>query len=317
MRQKRLLAAIAAALVLVLALPVATAVGKGSTPNPPRQQLLLATALPVTFTYQGRLTDGGSPANGVYDLQFILFDAETGGAQVGPIVLREDVAVASGFFAVVLDFGDVFTGNQHWIQIAVRSGAATSTHTVLSPRLAMTATPNALFARRVGSFTTGAGLTVTATDATAVAVEGVSSSGTGSPIAGRFKVTSPTGTALVAEGVATATINGDSTALELKNGALKVSGDARTAFQATGGTPVDIDVLCAGTATCALPIDHVLANDEPTAMLQVTQVLASTGDSVGAVGVFYLVAANKWHIVRLDGAAIANTTKFNVLVIRQ
>jgi len=27
------------------------------------------------FTYQGRLTDGGTPANGNYDLQFVLFDA--------------------------------------------------------------------------------------------------------------------------------------------------------------------------------------------------------------------------------------------------
>ena len=26
----------------------------------------------TTFTYQGRLTDGGTPANGIYDLQFVL-----------------------------------------------------------------------------------------------------------------------------------------------------------------------------------------------------------------------------------------------------
>ena len=28
-----------------------------------------------TFTYQGRLTDGGTPATGIYDLQFLLFDS--------------------------------------------------------------------------------------------------------------------------------------------------------------------------------------------------------------------------------------------------
>ena len=34
-----------------------------------------------TFTYQGRLTDGGTAANGTYDLQFTLWDAVNGGNQ--------------------------------------------------------------------------------------------------------------------------------------------------------------------------------------------------------------------------------------------
>jgi len=29
----------------------------------------------TAFTYQGRLTDGGSPANGGYDLRFSIYDA--------------------------------------------------------------------------------------------------------------------------------------------------------------------------------------------------------------------------------------------------
>ena len=45
----------------------------------------VAGAQPVgtAFTYQGRLTDAGNPANGSYDLQLALFDAASGGAQVG------------------------------------------------------------------------------------------------------------------------------------------------------------------------------------------------------------------------------------------
>ena len=39
-----------------------------------------------SFTYQGRLTDGGSPANGNYDLQFRLYDDLTGGNQIGSTV---------------------------------------------------------------------------------------------------------------------------------------------------------------------------------------------------------------------------------------
>jgi hypothetical protein len=36
----------------------------------PAHAVLLSTA----FTYQGQLTDGGGPANGTYDLRFILYD---------------------------------------------------------------------------------------------------------------------------------------------------------------------------------------------------------------------------------------------------
>ena len=40
-----------------------------------------ARAQTTTFTYQGKLTDGGTPANGSYDLQFTLWDAVSGGTQ--------------------------------------------------------------------------------------------------------------------------------------------------------------------------------------------------------------------------------------------
>ena len=32
----------------------------------------------TAFTYQGRLTDGGSPADGEYDFRFRLYDAASG-----------------------------------------------------------------------------------------------------------------------------------------------------------------------------------------------------------------------------------------------
>jgi hypothetical protein len=37
----------------------------------------------TAFTYQGRLTDAGNPANGNYDLRFQLYDAPTGGNVIG------------------------------------------------------------------------------------------------------------------------------------------------------------------------------------------------------------------------------------------
>jgi len=39
--------------------------------------------LGVGFTYQGRLIDGGTPANGNYDLIFNLYDAPTNGNVLG------------------------------------------------------------------------------------------------------------------------------------------------------------------------------------------------------------------------------------------
>ena len=43
----------------------------------------LVSAQTATFTYQGRLQDTGTPANGNYDLQVALFDNSSGGTQVG------------------------------------------------------------------------------------------------------------------------------------------------------------------------------------------------------------------------------------------
>src|SRR5881227_3700126 len=53
-----------------------------------------------SFTYQGRLTDGGSAANGNYDLQFALFDSLSGGAQIGATQTINTVLVTNGVFTV-------------------------------------------------------------------------------------------------------------------------------------------------------------------------------------------------------------------------
>lgn len=99
----------------------------------------------TTFTYQGRLNDGGSPANGAYDLRFSLFDAASGGAQVGSTQALNDVAVADGYFTVALDFGNgVFKGDARWIVVEVRPGASTGSYTTLNPRTQLASVPYAL-----------------------------------------------------------------------------------------------------------------------------------------------------------------------------
>ena len=100
----------------------------------------------TAFTYQGRLNDGGAPANGSYDVQFMLYDASAGGSQAGPVLTNGATAVSNGLFTVTLDFGaGVFTGSNYWLDIAVRTNGA-GTFTELSPRQELTPVPYAIFA---------------------------------------------------------------------------------------------------------------------------------------------------------------------------
>lgn len=94
------------------------------------------------FTYQGRLSETGSPANGTYDFEFKLFDAS--GAQLGAGLTREDVQVTGGVFLIQLDFGVspfVPGAAASTLEIGVRPGASTATFTTLSPRQPITSSP--------------------------------------------------------------------------------------------------------------------------------------------------------------------------------
>ena len=78
-----------------------------------------AQAQSSSFTYQGRLTDGGAAANVNYDLQFALFDSLSGGAQVGSTQTLNTVAVSNGVFTVGLDFGaNAFNGANRFLEIS-------------------------------------------------------------------------------------------------------------------------------------------------------------------------------------------------------
>ncbi len=100
----------------------------------------------TAFTYQSRLNDNGALANGNYDLQFSLFDALNGGAQIGDTLNKSGVAIANGVFIVQLDFGtNAFSnGGQRFLQIAVRPAGTSDPYTTLSPRTEITSTPYAI-----------------------------------------------------------------------------------------------------------------------------------------------------------------------------
>jgi len=104
------------------------------------------------FTYQGRLTDSGSPANGTYDLKFSLFDALTDGNPAGSpntvTLSNPGVQVTNGVFTVQLDFGaGGFNGDNRYLEIAVRSHNSdpnTPAYTTLTPRQQLTSSPYAI-----------------------------------------------------------------------------------------------------------------------------------------------------------------------------
>lgn len=132
-----------------------------------------AQPLGTAFTYQGRLNDGGGPADGTYDLRFILFDAGVGGTQQGPAVTRDDVTVTGGLFTVSLDFGAVFSGSKRWLEVGVRPGASTGTYAVLNPRQELTPSPGALFAATANSFAGSLAGEVTGTQGATVVASAV------------------------------------------------------------------------------------------------------------------------------------------------
>jgi hypothetical protein len=135
----------------VFALLVTAGVSAAQAPAPDSPS---TPALPLgsAFTYQGRLTDNGAPATGIYDFQFALYNAGSGGVPVGSTVVKQDVPVAAGLFTVLLDFGPSPFGTQAlWLEIQVRPGASTGAFSRIDPRQQLTSTPTALYAPSSGN----------------------------------------------------------------------------------------------------------------------------------------------------------------------
>ncbi|HXR03295.1 MAG TPA: tail fiber domain-containing protein [Verrucomicrobiae bacterium] len=134
MKTKTNLPAVLAMLALLLTItsPLSTAFAQGTT----------------AFSYQGQLRDGGTNANGVYTMIFKLYDAASGGNQIGG-TLTATPTLANGLFTVNLDFGaGAFDGSARWLDITVQSGADSET---LAPRVPVQPSPYAIYASSAAS----------------------------------------------------------------------------------------------------------------------------------------------------------------------
>jgi len=117
----------------------------------PRQAAAQGT---TAFTYQGQLRDGGTNANGTYTMAFKLYDAVSGGGQIGSTISNSPT-LANGLFSVNLDFGaGAFNGAARWLDITVQAG--TNTAETLSPRVQVLPAPYAQFAAVAATVTNGA-----------------------------------------------------------------------------------------------------------------------------------------------------------------
>jgi hypothetical protein len=104
----------------------------------------------TAWTYQGRLMDSDSPADGLYDFEFKLYHAPNGGIQKGNTIDVNDLDVIEGQFTVELDFGsDVFAGDARWLETTVAQSDGSNPAT-LTPRVELTPTPYALYAETAG-----------------------------------------------------------------------------------------------------------------------------------------------------------------------
>jgi sugar lactone lactonase YvrE len=117
--------------------------------NKPR----LITVLPPTVTYQGRLLDDNSVADGLYDLRFAAYNEE-GDVNALTVAGAQDVDVIDGYFTVELGLeGVAFNGKGvHWLEVAVRPADSNDPgdYVTLTPRQQLTPTPYAVYAENAG-----------------------------------------------------------------------------------------------------------------------------------------------------------------------
>jgi hypothetical protein len=144
MKRHRILAsAFGLALLLTLAAGLTQAQGPG-----PAAGVGPLEALGTGFTYQGQLKKGDAPVSGDCAMAFRLYDASTGGNQVGSAI-TPTVAISNSLFTVPLDFGaSPFLGEARWLGIQVKCQGDTVYADLGRQRL--TAAPYALHSTSTG-----------------------------------------------------------------------------------------------------------------------------------------------------------------------
>lgn len=294
--------------------------------------LAASDVVPPAISYQGRLTDpDGNPLDGTYDMQFQLWDAESGGSQVGSTISVNDVDVDQGLFNVRLEVNSAdFDGQALWLRVRAREDGG-SWDPWMTPRQQILPAPYALSLRpgadieyddalapdlTVRNGYPGGVWLVSKKAIAGWTSDGVAVWGAAGAGQGVYGIsTSPNGVGVYAEGSGST-----GTALKVRDGAIEVDGAGLGT-----DTPVFIHEATAGNITCGLnhctQIDHPLTNGDPDAILIVTQNWNPEGVVAGTyndhpIGVWYDSSDSKWEIFNQDFAAMPAGAAFNVLVVK-
>jgi hypothetical protein len=109
-----------------------------------------AAAQGTGFTYQGVLKSDAGPVHGAADVRYALYPAATGPFQIGSRLDFPGTVVQNGVFTNRLDFGDVFAGQERWLEVSVRTPPGAGDYTVVGPRTRIESTPHAAYALKSG-----------------------------------------------------------------------------------------------------------------------------------------------------------------------
>ncbi|MFB9069220.1 hypothetical protein [Pseudofulvimonas gallinarii] len=173
------------------------------------------------FSYQGRIERDGQRFDGTADLAFTLWDAATGGNQIGSAIVENDYPVVDGLFTVQLAFPGAFAGDQRWLQVSIDG--------TVMPRQAIATAPVAQYA-----------MSTPAAPPAALGQQAVTVTGTG-------QLSLPPGTGYTLVPGLTQTINVPA------NASVYISTDGGAQHTATGTTysAVDIAVFVDGVQSTA------------------------------------------------------------------
>jgi len=179
------LIAVLALSAVAIAQPLLQGPDGEETVSEPLADTSVAGDLAQGFSYQGVLTENGAPVSGNRDMEFKLYNAGSGGTQVGSTISK-NVPVSNGQFNVFLSWGrDKIDGKALWLQVRARDShgtwrdlGRTTIHAVpyamsLKPgawvRAQSNVMPYALFLHHQGS---GAGLRVKSESGAAIQAKG-------------------------------------------------------------------------------------------------------------------------------------------------
>lgn len=95
------------------------------------------------ITYQGKLEQAGAPANGLFDLEFKLYNHPVLGGVIATST-QTGVNVVDGLFSREINFGSSFDGAARWITIGVRPNGSVQAFTLLNGRQELTPAPYAV-----------------------------------------------------------------------------------------------------------------------------------------------------------------------------